>query len=415
MRLLIFSVLITFISISISYSQWECPSKLSGFYKPIFNDIPLNWATEISASGGSMDDRMIANIIGFVGLDYNVGNHEVYFEGGYKWWDKYFYDSDVNIQNKRIGLREFYYSYKKNDLKFLTGFGSILGKDNMFLNERAFATNFDYNFNKFNITTSLGSVTKDFSRNGTFGSKCFIYDFVPNRTIAHISNTIGKTNFSHSTFSYYPNKEIENSEPEDEFSEDNVEEVQKKNFELNEIGLVYYDEFGEDIGTNSSFWGLFTELLLFSDVSLKTQVSYQNKLNNDALLYHVSLTKDKLWENIKQRTSFYGAFYGNSKIDKHATPQFSFSNIQAGEVIRLDGVDMPFTLLSIRHSFMKYRLRFKLQYAYQFDSDEFRELDIIVSKKIGEFFDCNLILSNFETNVVKSPNYMAKFVCLFTY
>ncbi len=415
MRLLIFSVLITLISISISYTQWECPSKLSGFYKPIFNDIPLNWASEISASGGSMDDRMIANVMGFVGLDYNVRNHEFYFEGGFKGWKKYFYDSDINIKNHRLGLREFYYRYNNKDFKLLTGFGSILGKDYMFLNERAFATNFDYNFNKFNITSSVGSVTKDFARNGTFGSKCFIYDFVPNRNIAHISNTFGKTNFSHSTFSYYPNKTIENPELEDEFAEETIEEVQEKIIEFNEIGLVYYDEFGQDIGTNSAFWGLFTELLLFSDVSLRTQVSYQNKLNNDALLYHVSLTKDKLWEKIKQRTSFYGAFYGNTKIDNNASPQFSFSNIQAGEVVRLDGVDMPFSLLSIRHSFMKYRLRFKFQYAYQFKNDEFREFDLIISKKIGEFFDCNLILSNFETNLVNSPNYMAKFVCLFTY
>jgi hypothetical protein len=432
-RKLYIALLSIIIFVGKANAQWECPSKMGAFLKPVSEGSNLSWATESNAGFGILDSNLITNFKIFGGLDYSKNNHAFYMEGGFKFWSKSNMETNNDAGSGKLGMRELFYKYSNNKTNFTAGLHTTEGKDYLTLNERTMGVELSHNFHKFNLNAIVGSVSNDFARNGTFGSKCFIYDFDRNRNQHRIANGLGESNFAYFSLSFLPKQVIESETSDeddfstegDEFSSSNDEfsdngdfstdsEATKSFFQTEEFGLLVYDEFGSFYDENRFYTGLFAEFKLFETLSWKNEILYQGVDKNQAMLFYSSLYKDIMWSS-PQRTTFYTSYYGKINIDDNAPNMLSFSNINAGEVMRMDAMDSPLLLMAVRHSLMKYRLRFKLQYTMQFEKDNMREIDLKVSKKLWKNWDINLILAYMQTDNFDDDIYMIRGVVRYTY
>jgi hypothetical protein len=84
-------------------------------------------------------------------------------------------------------------------------------------------------------------------------------------------------------------------------------------------------------------------------------------------------------------------YFGINALDNDAKVLNSFSNIFAGEVLRLDSKDMPLIQFAVKTSLRKYRTHIKLQYSSQMKSSPMNEFDIEVGKRFNSHFQINAI------------------------
>jgi hypothetical protein len=125
----------------------------------------------------------------------------------------------------------------------------------------------------------------------------------------------------------------------------------------------------------------------------------------------VKIDKTFTWDNF-HRTAFGVSYYGLNSFnsngrhsgnkegeeDKEKESGNSFSNIFAGTVLRFDTPDMPFYLLSAKHTIPRLKAHLKVQYVSQAKASPNHELDIEAGKK---FF--GKLLINATYGYVKSP------------
>lgn len=409
-------VIFAFMFISTASAQWECPSRLGGSLKPIKTS-NLMWATELTTSVGGVSNYGIANLMGFVGLDYTVNKHTFYLEGGFKSWVRYSSDSLLYRENTdgilalsdtryqtdliRFGMREAFYRYTGNTQNLTVGLQSVRSEDYYLLNERIAGLNYRLKLGNLSINAIGGSVLKQSSRNGTFCTLGYMYNIVPGRPRAILGNAFGETNLAMMTIGYKPSSKL----IVDDFSTDDGlgESLSKSTWlKLNNIGAVAYSEFGSWSLYNPFISGLYAEIDLVG-IKIKPEILNQSATGNNAWIYSISADKQFSWSN-GQLTRIFGRYIGMNSIDSSAVAVNSFSNVFAGEVLRLDAFELPILQIGLKHSIPAWKASAKIQYATQTGAvqgylpDPFgtemhpcrmSELDFTLSKNLGKYFMIN--------------------------
>ena len=144
-------------------AQWECPSQMAAYLKPIGKS-KLFWSAEMISGTGYLSNNYIGNFMAFGGLDWSFKRSTLYAEGGYKFWDRYNFDNSTNYNNQNFGVRELFYKYKPTFGTFTAGIQSVKLEDGFLLNERVLGTNLKINLGRWSANAVAGTVTKDFAR-----------------------------------------------------------------------------------------------------------------------------------------------------------------------------------------------------------------------------------------------------------
>ena len=383
-------------------AQWECPSRLGGSLKPI-GESNLMWSAEITTSAGFIGDYKIANGMMFAGLDYSINHHTLYVEGGVKNWVRNDSLNVTNYQTGKFGMREAFYRFSTDNHKFTLGLQSTKSDDYYLINERMVGANYKATFGNFNLNLLGGSVLKQAARNGTFCTVGYLINVVPGRERALIGNQFGQTNVSMLSLTYIPR-----SGGGDEFSSEfSGSGASKSIFKLNEIGGLAYYEFGTGKTVTPFLTGLYTSVDL-AGINLKPEILVQAAANNNAVLYNFEASKEVNWSS-GQLTKLMVKYYGLKEISEGAIALNSYSNVFAGEVLRLDALELPFLQVGIKHSFPSIKSSVKLQTALQtgktsgYIPDNFntepprmKEFDISFTKNFGKYFLVNVYAGYLE-------------------
>lgn len=398
------------------YAQWECPSRLGGNLKPI-KGLPenLTWALELIGSAGYAGEYGIANATGFYGIDYSTEKFSFYLEGGAKSWIRYGADSYYN-NGFSLGFREGYMQYRGNNNTLNLGLRSTKGKDHYLLNERMIGLDYEQKAGNFSMNLLTGTVMKDFARNGTFCTLGYLYNIVPGRERSVIGRNFGETNLALLSLEYKPGK----SSASDEFSSDEFssnENAVKSIFKLNNIGALLYHEYGSLIQNKALFSGIYAEAE-FAGITVKPEAILQSSTSNRMLIWNLTIEKQILWSE-SQNTKLYGRYIGTIAIDSGAKVLNSFSNIFAGEVLRMDALELPVLQIGLKHSFAAIKSSLKLQAALQTGKtggyvynpwgeapvvDRMLEYDLVFTKNFGDH-----ILLNAHAGYLVYPDMVSPF------
>jgi hypothetical protein len=357
MRKILLALILFFIPF-FSNAQWNCPSKLGSFTRPI-PFTPIKGGIELTGSGGIIDDNYFGFFAGYAALEYTKNQHTFYAEGGIKAWARYDDGLNQTYENTYGGFREAYYQFLNQKTSLRLGIQTIKLDDHYLVNDRAAGVNFGFDYKKLSFQFAGGSIMKHFSRNGLFCNVGYVYDIL-HRDRGLMGNRLFETNFGALTLSYN-NKGIERG--------------------LNKIGLAIYDEFGSRIDTNVFMTGLYATLTLPFDIELTPEVLYHNSLSNDAILYSLGLRKMFILENA-QRFELQARVLESTELEKGAMIKNSFSNLFLGDVIRLEAKDLPLYQASLRYSIPKHSLHFKIQYTSEFDPNGMSEIDFSIGKRV---------------------------------
>lgn len=375
-------------------AQWECPSRMGANLKPI-GQSNFMWSSEVTTSGGFIGDYRLANLLVFGGLDYSINKHTLYIEGGMKNWIQ---KDTVETYSKTLlfGMREGYYKYSGDKNNLTIGLQSAKSDDYYLLNERLLGLNYKLEAGNFRFNLTGGTVLKEFARNGTFCSVGYMYNVVGGRQRTLVGTHFGQTNLAMLTIAYQPKKEDVNQAETSEFESAPVFDP----FTFNSVGIVAYTEFGDWVNSEPFLSGLYANADIAS-ITVKPEILYQSATDNQAILYSINADKQFEWSN-NQMTKLFARYAGIAPIDKNAIAVNSFSNIFAGEVLRLDALELPFVQAGIKHSFPAIKTSLKLQMAMQtgkskgYIADDFnsspikmQEFDLSVSKNIGKYLLVN--------------------------
>jgi len=387
-------------------AQWECPSRVGGSLKPIGSS-NLMWATEFTTTAGSVGDYSVGNAMAFLGLDYSQNNFTVYAEGGIKSWTR-FNSKDYHNSKYSYGLREAFFRYKNEKQSLTIGLESTQGEDFYLINERVAGVNYRSTFGNWSLNALTGSVMDQYARNGTFCTLGYLYNIVPGRQRAVLGNKFGLTNPALLTLSYHPKAKQKDASTDefaatDEFSTDNGLSRKKSSFlKLNTVGGLLYNEYGAQIETPALFSGLFVEAEI-AGLTFKPEIILQSANANMALLYSFTVQKQISWNN-GQQTRIFGKYIGLHQIDSTAIALNSFSNVFAGEVLRMDALELPIVQAGIKQSVPSLKASLKLQMAMQtgkvsgyvadpynplLNNSRMQEYDMAISKNFGKYFLVN--------------------------
>ncbi|MCU4162583.1 hypothetical protein [Carboxylicivirga caseinilyticus] len=388
-------------------AQWNCRSRLGAFLKPV-GQSNLMWAAEVETSQGYLTNSHIANGMTFLGLDYSTNHSTFYFEGGVKYWRQKDLETDYLFSNHRFGLREAFYKYQNDQSNLMIGLHSATLNDHYLLNERMLGVSYKYSGNQWKINFSLGSVSNDFARNGTFCSTCYLYDIIPDRTVNSIGSDLWKTNLAAFTLSFLPGKSSDSDEFSseglgDEFSSMNEFET-NSSFKVSELGWAVYTEFGSQVETSFLSTGLFADVSWGENLSFKPEILYQSGQNNQGIIYDMKLQKDFIWGNM-QKSSLLFNYYDFTDISADANVLNRFSNILAGEVLRLDATDMPIFLTSVKHTFPKVKTHFKLQYACSNQISSMQEVDLQCGKIFFKHLQASAIMGYIKSDLIENDDH----------
>ena len=427
------------------FGQWECPGKIPAHLKPFHKAVPLNWALEISPSAGVMTDRTINSGMVLGGLQFFKGNHEVYVEGGMKFWQNR--NELYNAQDRRLGLREAFYGFNNGRHSVKTGFMSMRTGDYFLVNERATGVAYQYDAGPIRIDANVATVTKHLSRAGVFCTKSYIYNLVMDRPVIPLGKRPRETNFSSVSFSIDPARflaqrntvnneseasgedEFEDFEESDEFDEfeefeefeesdefeafdsDNefeaLEEEKDPFIKISQLGAIFYNEFGT-LNNEFGWWsGVFGEATLPLEFKLRGELLWQETVWSDGIIFYGGLEKVHFWPN-RSRTIFSAGYYTMLSESGQAGSSMSFSNMWYGEVMRLDGVDMPFWQISAKHNFPKIKTHLKVQYVQQLKAQQMTEYDFAVGKTWGKHVKTTAMFARLEALELPEPYYFAR-------
>jgi len=402
-------------------AQWECPSRVGGSLKPIGSS-DLMWASEFTTSAGVIGDYSVGNAMAFLGLDYSQNNFTVYAEGGIKSWIR-FNSKDYQNSKYSLGLREAFFRYKNENQSLTIGLQSTQGEDFYLINERVAGVNYRSTFGNWSLNALTGTVMDQFARNGTFCTLGYLYNIVPGRQRANLGYKFGQTNPALLTLSYHPKaKQTFASTDEfgasDEFVSESELSTKKSSFlKLNTVGALLYNEYGSQIETPALFSGLFVEAEI-AGLTFKPEIIMQSADANKALLYSFTVQKQISWNN-GQQTRIFGKYIGIHQIDSTAIALNSFSNVFAGEVLRMDALELPLVQAGIKQSFPSLKASLKVQMAMQtgqvsgYISDPYnpiltnsrmKEYDLAISKNFGK----NLLVNGWFGYMI-NPNMTGPF------
>jgi len=409
MRKLLLTVLFAWTFTSFLFAQWECPSQLAAYLKPIGKS-NLYWSSELTGGTGYLTNNLIGNGMALVGLDWSSGKSTFYAEGGFKYWNRYNRDDSQDYSNQHAGIRELYYQYKANQGSLTVGIHSARLDDDFLLNERVAGANLRINRGKWSMNLLGGTVTKDFARNGTFCNVGYLYNIFPERQRALIGNEFGQTNMASFSLKYQPGKTGKTKASEDEFSSDEFSDKLDKNkvsnIKLESVGAVLYHEFGGWVSQSFVSGGLFAQAEWGNGWYFKPEILFQSATNNRAVIYNFHL--EKSFEGEKNRTSISLRYVGKTNIDTDAHILNSFSNIFAGDVIRLDAIDASFIQAGIKYNFPESKIHLKAQFASQLTDNNMKECDFEIGKKFGKHLQINALSGMAKSSLLSNDAFLGR-------
>ena len=415
MKKLLLTGLLACILSGSTFAQWECPSQLAAYLKPAGSS-NLYWSAELTGGAGYLSNNLLGNGMGLAGLDWSFGKSTFYVEGGIKYWNRYNLDALASTDNYHAGIRELFYQYKGKPATLTLGIHSARLDDDFLLNERILGGNLRFIQGKWSMNVLGGTVSKDFARNGTFCNVGYLYDILPGRQRSLIGTGLGQTNLAAITLKYKPHKtpgKVKAGSSKDEFSSsefgeslDQPAESNASSFKIESIGAVAYHEFGSWVSQSFVTGGLFAQTEWGKGWSFKPEILFQSATSNKALIY--SLKFEKLFEGEKSRTSLNLRYLGKTNIDSGAKILNSFSNIFAGDVIRLDAIDLPFVQAGFKHSLTQHKIHFKAQFASQVNGSSMKEFDLEAGKKFGKNLLVNLLSGIVRSNLLSNDALMGR-------
>lgn len=382
-----------------AFAQWECRSHLIGNIKPLYNGSNLGWGAELIESGGYLTNREIASSMAFWGVNYTLENHQLYAEGGFKYWYNKDLDLGYTFTKRMFGLRDLSYGYSAPKFDARIGFHQMGASDYFLVNERAWGASLNKTLGGFRLSASAATVTKDFARNGIFCTNSYLFDIVSTHNYT-LGNSWGDTNFA--SFAFSKKKTEKKAAPQTdsdgfEVFEPTGETDNKSRWGVNSWGGVFYSEFGNFYEKSFVYGGLMTEIALGNLATVKAEGIYQDATDNRAVLYYLEAEKQKEWKAGNVST-FQFLFIGKHAVDEGALAMPRFSNLFLGEVFRMDLIDVPLINVSAKHQFRSQQLSLKLNYSEQLQGENMQELDFSAGKF---FFDKRLRLTAL-TGLMKS-------------
>ncbi|MDP3436831.1 MAG: hypothetical protein Q8S04_06275, partial [Bacteroidales bacterium] len=371
---------------------------------------------EVTLGAGYLTNSAIFNSMGFLGLDYSFKNSVLFSEIGYKYWDRVDLDSKNNFNNGHFGIRELFYQYKGSSSRVTAGIQSATLDDYFLLNERMLGVNYRYNKNAWALNFNGGTVLKGFSRNGLFCSVGYLYDIVQGRSLPLVGSNPGETNFTGLSIRYSPSKAKTNKKKNsDEFSSNEFESEfsgngEKRQFKIEEIGLVLYSEFGSLINNVVYIPGIFLKVEMPANISFKPELLYQVSDKNNSLIYSLALESNITTR--KNRFSVSARYIGSYKIDESAKILNSYSNLFMGDVLRLDSRDaLPLLQIGARVSFPSIKTHFKLQYSAAMGSIPLSELNFEYGKRFAKFLQIVAVTGLVNNSQTGQEFFFGRFEC----
>jgi len=394
------------------FAQWECPSRIGGNLKPFTASFPnLTWAGEFTTTAGSTGDYAIGNLMAFGALDYSTEKTTFYVEGGVKGWKRLDFNGYHN-EGHNFGLREAFFQYRGTTQNFNIGLRSTQGDDPYLINERVAGLDFKQTIGNWNFRALTGTVMNRFARNGTFCTLGYLYNIVPGRERGMLGRHFGETNLAMLTLNYRPGSKPSTTDEfvgsdgltantgdfaaTDEFANPSKKKAQSL-FKLINGGALAYTEFGNLIATKALYSGLYTEVEV-AGITLKPEIVLQSASANQGLIWNITAQKEITWSN-QQQTKVFGRYIGLVQIDSAAHALNSFSNVFAGEVLRMDANELPIFQCGIKHSIPSIKTSLKLQAALQTGTprgyvhnewlpmptiSRLQEYDMVLSKNFGD-------------------------------
>jgi len=407
--------LLVWIVSGFSFAQWECPSQLAAYLKPIGNS-NLYWSAELTGGTGYLTNNLIGNGMGLVGLDWSFGKSTFYAEGGFKYWNRYDLDNSKDYSNHHAGIRELYYQYKADQGTLTVGVHSARLDDDFLLNERILGANLRINQGKWSLNILGGTVSKDFARNGTFCNVGYLYDILPGRQRALIGNGLGQTNLASISLKYQPGKSSGTSKTTtsaDEFSSsefsdglNSLSQSSAGKLKIESVGAIAYHEFGDWISQKFITTGLFAQASWGNGWYFKPEVLLQSANDNRAVIYNIHL--EKTVDSEKNRANLSLRYVGKSNIDSNARILNSFSNIFAGDVIRLDAIDASFLQAGVKYSFPESKVHLKAQFASQLSDNTMEECDFEIGKKFGKQLQINALSGLVKSSILSENAFLGR-------
>lgn len=416
----------------------ECRSMLAEYLKPINEELPLSWAFEATLAGGVMTDRSIMNTMALAGIDvsFDKNAHQFYIEGGLKWWynsnpgagkdsggQSQGYNSFLKNIKNRLMFREAYYKYNSENIEITAGLQSARLGDFFMFDERMVGLKGKAILGDFNLQTSVGTVTADFARMANFCSTRHIYNILHSRKYDFWGTRFWETNFFSVVASLIPSnniptKELDKSTEKDSIMEDEFDYYSESEFQalndnanksinfLEQIGLLFYEEFGSGFNEYKYYTGGFAQVNFPWSFSLKAEVVNQYIPTERTWAYMIQLEKSQVWGSGDQ-TALKAGIIGKIDVDDNVHFYPAFTNFFLGEIIRLDAVHIPIAYASIKHYFAsKLRLSLKLQAIYQLEDDKSNEIDFEANMKFFKHFKLSAIFSRVQSNLLSNIYYM---------
>lgn len=412
------------------YAQMDCRSMLGAYVSPI-GESNFSWGIEATIAPGIMKDRQIANGLLILGADYSSpsGMHQFYVEGGYK----NFYNSAKGPgvtnpgegtgykqfplpEKNNFGLREAFYKLTLNNSEITTGIQSIKLNDFFMVDERSLGVTFNTDYQAFTLKSHIGTVMNDFARMADFCGTRHMFNLVRGGRFGYFGENIGEANFFGATISFDPHYEKQDistngdefGDAGDEFGEFESKSKTKPIISLEDIGIIYYQEFGEVFHDYRYYGGLFAEFGLPMETKFKVEPVFQYLEGEHSLAYYLRLEKSKIWDNGSLSDIQLG-YVGKVSIQEKSHFYPSYSNLFYGEVWKLDVLQMPLSYFSISHRFTgKAGFHIKLFAVTQLQEDKSNEIDLITSFKLLDHAKISLIAGMVNSKALDEMNYLLR-------
>ena len=143
---------------------------------------------------------------------------------------------------------------------------------------------------------------------------------------------------------------------------------------LDEVGAIFYQEFGSGFDEYKYYYGALAGFNLPWDIRLNTEVIGQYSELYTTAAYFIEATRVFTWEN-GSNSALSAKFIGQIEIDEDALFYPAFSNMFLGEVLRADSKDIPLVYSSIKHIFpWETGFYVRLRYTQRVDENELREI-----------------------------------------
>ena len=416
----------------------DCTSELSAFLKPIYGKSPVKWAIEASLTGGQMDnstiDRTFNNQMILLGLDFSSGAHQLYLEGGAKFWHRS--DEDASIsggsgkssgnsgsawsnstksEKRHWGMRELFYGNYHTNTKVKLGLQSMRLGNSMLLDERVLGASLNQNIGAFTFDLKIGTVSTDFSRQGDFCGTRHVYRLLRGGRFNFVSPDLWKTNFVGAIITWDPSyvKPSDSSDDfssddgsgDDDFSSDGFEDFsdfeETKRRLIKNISLILFEEYGSDFHEYKYYFGILAKFSLPALIELETEVIQQHIKDERSLAYRFQLSRDWTWAS-GALTNLSMSYLGKHSFDDQSKFYPAFSNLLLGEVMKIDAQDSPFWFASVKHDFpIKLKPAIKVFYVGQTEDNHLSELDIQLSAKVYKGLRLYAMYSLIETDLLE--------------